>query len=178
MKRNLRNILLATLLVAVTPMLSAPVQAQGMPSMPFAHADELAAKLKLTPAQMTQWDAMVQKTRTQHEAMKKARHEMHEAMKAELAKPEPDLAALAARADAMHDQMRAAHREVRDGWLKLYATMNAEQKGVVKHAIIWHMKKMHHMRMRMMHHHHHGHHGEDGGWERGDHRDSSQSKDD
>jgi periplasmic protein CpxP/Spy len=154
MKRNLRNILLATLLAAVTPMLSAPVQAQNMPMMPFAHAEKLAAKLKLTPEQKTQWDTMVQKTKTQHEAMKKAHHEMHEAMKAELAKPEPDLAALATKADAMHDQLRAAHRELRDGWLKLYATMNAEQKGVVKQAILRHMRKMHHMHEGMVHHHH------------------------
>ncbi len=176
MKRNFRNFLVATLLAAVTPLLSAPAMAQGMPMMPFGHgAERLAERLKLTPAQRTQWDAMVQKSKAQFEAMRAAHHEMHEAMKAELAKPEPDLAALAAKADAAHERGAAAHKELRDGWLKLYATMSPEQKGVVKKAILWHMEKMHHMRMRMMHHHHHGHDGEHGDWghdEHGDHHHS------
>jgi Spy/CpxP family protein refolding chaperone len=182
MKRNLRNFLLATLFAAAAPLLSAPAMAQGMPMMPFGHgAERLAEKLNLTPAQRTQWDAMVQKSKAQFEAMRAAHHEMHEAMQAELAKPEPDLAALAAKADAARARGMAAHKELRDGWLKLYATMSPEQKGVVKKAILWHMEKMHHMRMRMMHHHHHGHHhhhhhhhgddGEHGDWGHGDHGD-------
>jgi hypothetical protein len=58
--------------------------------------------------------------------------------------------------------------------------MSPEQKGVVKQAILWHMKKMHHMRMRMMHGHHHGHGGEHGDWGHGEHKhgDGPQGKDD
>jgi uncharacterized membrane protein len=163
MKRNLRNFLLATLLAAATPLLAPVAQAQGM--MPMGHhAERMAEKLKLTPDQRAQWDAMVQKSKAQHEAMRKQHREMHEAMKAELAKPEPDLAALAATGDAARASGMAAHKELRDGWLKLYATMNPEQKGMVKKAIIWHMKKMRHMhhRMMMMQRHHRG------GWEHGD----------
>jgi Spy/CpxP family protein refolding chaperone len=177
MKRNLRNFLVATLLAAAMPLLAPAVQAQGMPMMPMGHgAERLAEKLNLTPDQRAQWDAMVQKSKAQFEAMRKAHHEMHEAMKAEMAKPEPDLAALAAKGDATRARGMAAHKELRDGWLKLYATMSPEQKGVVKQAIIWHMKKMHHMRMRMMHghhhhgHHHHGHGGEHGDWGHGEHK--------
>jgi Spy/CpxP family protein refolding chaperone len=167
MKRNLRNFLLATLVVVAAPLVSLPALAQGMPMMPMGHHSErLAEKLKLTPDQRAQWDALMQKSKAQFEAMRKTRHEMHEAMKAEFAKPEPDLAALAAKGDAARERGMAAHRELRDGWLRLYATMSPEQKGVVKHAILHHMKKMHHMRERMMHmRHHHGHHdGEHGGW--------------
>lgn len=187
MKRNFRNFLAAALLATAMPLLSAPALAQGMPMMPFGHgAERLAEKLNLTPAQRVQWDAMMQKSKTQFEAMRKAHHEMHEAMKAELAKPEPDLAALAAKADAARAQGMAAHRELRDGFLKLYATMSPEQKGVVKHAIIHHMHKMRHMRERMMHGHHHHHGGDHGDWGHGGHDghdgwksgDKPQSKDD
>jgi Spy/CpxP family protein refolding chaperone len=166
MKRNLRNFLLAALLAAATPLLAPAARAQGMmPMMPMGHhADRMAEKLKLTPDQRAQWDAMVQKSKAQMEAMRKQHHEMHEAMKAELAKPEPDLAALAAKGDAARESGMAAHKELRDGWLRLYATMTPEQKGMVKKAIIWHMKRMRHMHERMMRmqgHHH-------GGWDHGD----------
>jgi len=170
MKRNLRNLLVAALFAVAPPLLSAPAMAQGMPMMPMGHhLDRLAEKLKLTPEQKPQWDAMVKKTKEHFEAMRKAHHEMHEAFKAEMDKPEPDLAALAAKSDAMRERGMAAHKELRDGWLKLYATMSPEQKGVVKHAILHHMK-MRHMREKMM-----GGHGDHGGMK---HDDSTKSKDD
>jgi Spy/CpxP family protein refolding chaperone len=164
MKRNLRNFLVATLLAAVTPLLAPIAQAQGMPMMPMMghHADRIAEKLKLTPDQRAQFDAMIQKSKAQRESMKKTHEDMRAAMKAEFAKPEPDLAALAAKGDEVHARMGAAHREMRDGWLKLYATMSPEQKGMVKMMLMHHMKMMHHMRERMRHHHHHHHWGHDG----------------
>jgi Spy/CpxP family protein refolding chaperone len=189
MKRNLKNILAAMLFVAATPMVAPLASAQGMPMMmPMGHhAERLAERLKLTPEQKAQFDALVQKAKAQQEAMRAAKHEMHEAVKAEFEKPAPDLAALAAKADAMHAKGAAAHKELRDGWLKLYAGMSLEQKGEVKKALIWHMKKMHHMHkrmMHMMHRHHHGDgddgHGDHGGWDHGGNQKHSgaQSKDD
>ena len=121
--------------------------------MPFAQmgarAEKLAAELKLSPEQRAQWDALIQKSKAQFEATRKAHKDMHEALKAELAKPEPDLAALAAKADEMRDKGRAAHKEVRDGWLKLYAGFSAEQKGIVKKHIQYHMSRFEKMRNRM-----------------------------
>jgi Spy/CpxP family protein refolding chaperone len=192
MKRNLKNFLTAMLFVAAMPMFAPLARAQGMPMMmPMGHhAERLAERLKLTPEQKAQWDALMQKAKAQHEAMRAAHHEMHEAVKAEFEKPAPDLAALAAKGDAMRAKGMAAHKELRDGWLRLYAGMSLEQKGEVKHALIWHMKKMHHMHkrmMRMMHHHHHHHHGDGehghgdhGGWDHGGNQKhgGSQSKDD
>ena len=71
MKRNLRNVLLATLLATVTPLLSAPAMAQGMPMMSMGQGiEKLAAKLKLTPEQRKEWDSMVQKSKAQHESMR------------------------------------------------------------------------------------------------------------
>ncbi len=98
--------------------------------------------------------------------MKKTHEDMRAAMKAEFAKPEPDLAALAARGDEVRGRMAAAHREMRDGFLKLYAGMTPEQKGMVKKMIIHRMKMMHHMRERMMRHH--GHHQWGHGGDHGD----------
>ncbi|MEJ0048366.1 MAG: hypothetical protein WDN04_21270 [Rhodospirillales bacterium] len=50
MKRNLRNILVATLLAAAAPLLAPAAHAQGMPMMSFGHhADRIAEKLKLSP---------------------------------------------------------------------------------------------------------------------------------
>lgn len=168
MKRNFRNLLMAGLLAAASPLVAPMANAQEM-GMPLAHmgarAEKLATQLKLSPDQRAQWDALIQKSKAQFEAMHKAHREMHEAMKAELAKPEPDLAALAAKADEMRDKGRAAHRELRDGWLKLYAGFSVEQKGVVRKEIQKHMSrfdKMHHMmehmrdRMKDMHERHHG----------------------
>lgn len=174
------------MLAAATPLFSPLAQAQDMPMMPMMgrHADRIAEKLKLTPDQRVQFDAMIEKSKAQRESMKKTHEDMHAAMKAEFAKPEPDLAALAAKGDEVHGQMAAAHREIRDGWLKLYATMSPEQKGMVKVMLMHHMKMMHHMRERMRHHHWQ-HDGEaDGrggpGWDQkpGDmHGDKPQSKD-
>jgi uncharacterized membrane protein len=207
MKRNFKNFLLAALLAVVAaPFALADMDGGpdggmhgggmhgpgpgGMPGMdmPFMgfgqHADRIKAGLKLTPDQSAQFDAMVARSKAQFPAMKQAHEDMRAAAKAEFAKPEPDLAALAARGDAMRDKAQAAHREIRDGWLKLYATMSPEQKGMVKMMIMHRMHKMHRMmRERMHHRHHHGDH-EGGSWGRDGHdnwksRDGrGQSKDD
>ena len=55
---------------------------------------------------------------------------------AELAKAEPDLASLAAQADAIRDQGAATRKAVRDAWLALYATFSPTQKAVVRDAIV------------------------------------------
>ena len=171
MKRNLRNFLLASFLLAGVPLAAHVANADdksmgmgggmhgdmggGMGMVPFGkRAEKLATELKLTPEQRLQWDAQMQKSKSQMEAMRRAHEGVRDAMKAELAKPEPDLAALAAKADAMRDQGRAAHREIRDGWLKLYATMSPEQKGVVKKMLVRHMSMMDRMRNRMEQRHH------------------------
>jgi len=73
-------------------------------------------------------------------------------MRAELAKPEPDLAALAAMADDMHAQGDALRRDVRDPWLKLYATFNAQQKAIVREMLQQKMERAEHLRKRMREH--------------------------
>ena len=60
---------------------------------------------------------------------------VHDALQAELAKAEPDLAAVAAAADAARTANASVHRQVRDAWLNLYGTFTPEQKSVVRAAI-------------------------------------------
>jgi Spy/CpxP family protein refolding chaperone len=162
MKRHFRNLLLAGLLVAAAPLVAPMASAQGMPPGPFGpfgpRIERLAAELKLSAEQRAQWDAQVQKSKSLFEAMKKARADMHQTIKAELAKAEPDLAALAAKADEARDKGRSAHRELRDGWLKLYAGFSAEQKAVVKKRILAHIERFDRMRDRMHDRMHDWHH--------------------
>lgn len=54
---------------------------------------------------------------------------------AELAKPEPDLAAIAAMFEGAEEQTRASRRQARDQWLKLYANLRADQKVLVRDAL-------------------------------------------
>ena len=57
------------------------------------------------------------------------------ATQAELAKPAPDLAALAALADDVQQQNMAARKTARNAWLALYSTFTPEQKTIVRDAI-------------------------------------------
>ena len=172
MKIRIRHLLVAALFAAA-PLVAPGASAQERDPGPFGmigpRLERFAAELRLTPEQRQQWDAQMQKSKAQFEAMRKARAEMHAAVKAELARAEPDLAALAARGDAMRDQGRAAHKEIRDGWLRLYATFNAEQKAAVKKRMLAHFARMERLRDRMhhrierMHEWHHGPRGPEQG---------------
>ena len=71
------------------------------------------------------------------------------ATQAELAKAEPDLASLAAQADAIRRQDAATRKAVRDAWLALYATFSAEQKTVVRDAIVAKLASMEQFRAQM-----------------------------
>lgn len=88
--------------------------------------------LNLNTAQQTMWDSVVAQGKAAREAGRANRRTVKDALKAELAKAEPDLAAVAAAADGVEQQNRALRRQVRDQWLALYATFSPEQKSVVR----------------------------------------------
>jgi len=88
--------------------------------------------LNLNTSQQTMWDSVVAQGKAAREVGRANRLKVKEALKAELAKAEPDLAAVAAAADGVEQQNRASHRRVRDQWLALYATFSPEQKAVVR----------------------------------------------
>lgn len=100
------------------------------------------SELALTGPQQQQWDSAVALAKQARETGRGYRDQVHTVMQAELSKPEPDLAAVAAAADAAQAQGQALHKQVRDAWLALYATFSPAQKAVVRDALATRMRKM------------------------------------
>ncbi len=90
------------------------------------------ASLNLNTSQQTMWDSVVAQGKAAREAGRANRQAVRDTMTAELAKAEPDLAAVAAAADAVEQQNGALRKDVRNQWLALYATFSPEQKAVVR----------------------------------------------
>ncbi len=117
---------------------------------PVAVIQAVKDKLALNTAQQQQWDAAAAQTQAVRQAMRAAMDQLKAATQAELAKAEPDLAALAAQADALHDQNAGARKAARDAWLALYATFSAQQKAVVRDAISARLARMEQFRAHML----------------------------
>jgi Spy/CpxP family protein refolding chaperone len=132
MKRTLITTLLACTLGAVA--LPAPAQPVHGGS-PLEMLGKLKPQLNLNTSQQQQWDNAV----AQSMAARKAAHASFEQVKAalqgELAKAEPDFAAVAAVTDNVQQQTAALHKQTRDAWLALYATFGPEQKAVARDTI-------------------------------------------
>jgi Spy/CpxP family protein refolding chaperone len=112
----------------------------------IAHA---RAKLNLNTSQSGMFDAAIAQSKTARETGRTLHQKVRDAMAAELAKPEPDLAAVAAVADGVRDEGAALHRQVRAAWLALYATFSPEQKTVVKDMLQQRLARMEAFRQRM-----------------------------
>jgi len=110
----------------------------------------LKSQLNLNTSQQAMFDAAVAQTKTARDAGRANMEKVHAAMTAELAKTEPDLAALAAAADDAQAANTTLRKQVRGQWLALYATFSPEQKGVVKDALSTRMAKMEAFRQKMM----------------------------
>jgi Spy/CpxP family protein refolding chaperone len=90
------------------------------------------ANLNLNTSQQVSWDNAVAQSKAAHEAARANRQQVKAALTAELAKPEPDLAAVIAVADSVEQQNRALRINARNQWLQLYAALSPEQKGVAR----------------------------------------------
>ena len=123
-----------TLLLTVLFGVSLACFAQHGPRMdaPLGLLAQAKAQLNLNTSQQQQWDAVVAQVKAAHQAMATYAGQVKAAMDAELAKTEPDLAAVAAVADSTRQQAEALHKATRDAWLALYATFTPEQKLVVR----------------------------------------------
>jgi Spy/CpxP family protein refolding chaperone len=106
-------------------------------------------RLNLSTSQQVMFDAALASTRSAREAGRGERDRVRAALRAELAKPEPDLAALAALSDAAQANGQALRRQVRDEWLKLYATFSPEQKAVVREMLAKRLERHERFRERM-----------------------------
>lgn len=107
------------------------------------------AQLNLNTSQAAMFDAAVAQSKTAHETGRSLRQKVHDALAAELAKPEPDFAAVGAVADSVREQGATLHKQVRAAWLALYATFSPEQKAVVKDLMQKRMARMDAWRQRM-----------------------------
>lgn len=118
-----------------------------------AHVEQVIAQVKdrlgLNTSQQVMFDNALALTKSAREAARPERERIRAAMKAELAKAEPDLAALAAVADDARSKGQALRRQVRDEWLKLYATFTPAQKQVVRDELVKRMERFEGFRAKM-----------------------------
>lgn len=92
-------------------------------------------QLNLNTSQQPMFDAALASTKAAHETGLSLHESVKDALTAELAKPEPDLAAVAAVTDSAQAQGQALRKSVRAQWLALYATFSPDQKAVVRQMI-------------------------------------------
>ena len=109
----------------------------------------LKGQLNLNTSQQAMWDNAVAAGKAARDSARASHQQMHDALTAELAKAEPDLAAIATVADANRDAAAAQHRQVRAAWLNLYSTFTPDQKTVVKNALQQKLARMDQFREKM-----------------------------
>ena len=118
-------------------------------SLPLAVLQKIQAKLNLNTSQQQQWDTAVAQSKTAHDAIRANFQQLKTATQAELAKSDPDLAALASLSDQLQQQNIAQRKQARTAWLALYGTFSADQKTTVKDAINARMARMDAFRQKM-----------------------------
>ena len=109
----------------------------------------LKGQLNLNTSQQAMWDNAVAAGKAARDSARASHQQMHATLTAELAKAEPDLAAIATVADANRDAAAAQHRQVRAAWLNLYSTFTPDQKTVVKNALQQKLARMDQFREKM-----------------------------
>jgi protein CpxP len=110
---------------------------------------QVKERLALDTSQQVLWENARSATKAAREAGRAERERLHAAARAELAKAEPDLAALAAAMDQAQAAGQAVRQQVRGEWLKLYATFSAAQKQVVRDELGKRLERMETFRAKM-----------------------------
>lgn len=123
-----------------------PMASGGMVEHAIASVKD---RLALNASQQSAFDRLSAQARSMHDQSMANRADVRAKVDAELAKPEPDLAAVLAVFDSAEDQGRAARRELRDQWLGFYASLDAGQKAIVRDAIRDRVASMDDRRQRM-----------------------------
>jgi len=109
----------------------------------------LKSQLNLNTSQQLMWDNAVAQTKAAHATVRTNFESVRTALNAELAKAEPDFAAVAAAGDAAQASNQTLRKQVRDQWLQLYATFSPAQKGVVRDAVKARVARMEAFREKM-----------------------------
>jgi Spy/CpxP family protein refolding chaperone len=107
------------------------------------------AQLNLNTSQQQMFDAAVASTKTARQTGHTLQQSVKDAVTAELAKTEPDLAAVATVSDNAQAQGQALRKSVRGQWLALYATFTPDQKAVVRQMLQARMAKAESFRQKM-----------------------------
>jgi Spy/CpxP family protein refolding chaperone len=110
----------------------------------------LKGQLNLNTSQQAMWDNAVAQAKAAHDTGRANMQKMKDAMSAELAKTEPDLAAVAAVADDAQASNSALRKQVRNAWLAVYATFTPDQKAVVRDALKQRVARMETLRQKML----------------------------
>ena len=148
MKRKLYAVIFAAGFTGLALTAWAQAPGRGMHD-PLAVPQEIQAKLNLNTSQQQQWDTAVAQSKTAHDAIRANFQQLKAATQTELAKSDPDLAALASLSDQLQQQNIAQRKQARAAWLALYGTFSADQKTTVKDAINARMARMDAFRQRM-----------------------------
>jgi len=109
-------------------------------------------RLNLTPTQAAAWDQVAAHGKAARETTRANRQRVRDAMRAELAKLDPDFAAVAKVADEVDQKNRELRRQIRDEWLALYATFSAPQKAVARELVRRHFDRAEGFGARMREH--------------------------
>jgi Spy/CpxP family protein refolding chaperone len=114
----------------------------------------LKGQLNLNTSQQQMWDNAMAASRAARDNGRANFGRLRDTLGAELAKAEPDLAAVAAVSDDVQAKNQALRRQVRDTWLAVYATFSPDQKAVVRDALKARIARMERMRQKHFEHHH------------------------
>jgi Spy/CpxP family protein refolding chaperone len=110
---------------------------------------EARADLKLNTMQQEMFDKAVANSKTAREKARAQHSKVRDTLQAELAKPEPNLAAVAAAADATMEEGRMERKAIRDEWLAFYEKLGPEQKATVRDRLQKRMSEGESFRQRM-----------------------------
>ena len=115
----------------------------------FGAFARVKTQLNLNTSQQQQWDTAVAQSKAARDAARTSHEQVKATLQAELAKAEPDLAAVAAASDAAQQQNVEARKQARTAWLTLYNTFTADQKATARDAIKAGLDRMQAMHERM-----------------------------
>jgi Spy/CpxP family protein refolding chaperone len=113
----------------------------------------LKGQLNLNTSQQTMWDSAVAAGKSARETARTNMQNVRSVLNTEIAKAEPDLAAVAAAADSAQAQNSTLRHQARNAWLNLYGTFSPGQKAVVKAAIEQRLARMDQWRAKKLQRH-------------------------
>lgn len=131
----MKNFFFAAMLATALAGIGTPALAQPHGVSPLAMLAKIKSQLNLNTSQQEQWDTVIAQSKVARETTRANFDQVKSALRGELAKPEPDFAAVATLADNVRQQNATLHRQTRDAWLALYANFTPEQKAVARDAI-------------------------------------------